>query len=69
MVQDRKILNVKTQLRRRDQKPIVQGTDNKIEVTIVFSQKEEADSFINEYSNKFIDGKHRLSFSFVDPRE
>jgi hypothetical protein len=44
--------------------PIKSKVDVEMEVIINFAEKEEADSFIKEYSNKKLDGKHSLTFQF-----
>lgn len=38
-----------------------------MEVVVVLADKNEADSFIKYFSEKKLDGKYELSFSFVDP--
>lgn len=36
-------------------------------MVIIFAEKSDADSFMKEYSEKVLDGKHSLSFSFINP--
>jgi hypothetical protein len=38
-----------------------------MDVTVVLTDKDEADSLIKAYSEKKLDGKYELLFSFVDP--
>lgn len=38
-----------------------------MEVVIIFGEKTDADAFMREYSEKKLDGKHSLSFSFIPP--
>lgn len=38
-------------------------------VTVVLCDKGEADSFVKLYSEKKLDGKYELAFSFVNPSD
>lgn len=56
-------------LRKRDRSPLDPKEDIKMEVIITFPEKEDANSFINDYSDKMLDGKYSLTFSFVEPTD
>jgi hypothetical protein len=60
---------VKTQLKKKDRTPINPKTDIQMEVVVTFLEKEDADSFIREYSEKILDGEHPLTFTFVSPTD
>lgn len=64
-MQDRKVLAIKTILQSPTDKPLEYRDDMPIDVEITFNNKEDADSLMREYSNKVLDGKRTLEFSFV----
>lgn len=66
---DRKVISIKTHLKNKDLTPIDSKNVQLMVVTVVLADKNEADSFIKSYSDKKLDGKYSLSFSFVDPNE
>jgi hypothetical protein len=45
--------------------PLEYSKEMPIDVKITFTNKEDADSLMKEYSNKVLDGKRTLEFSFV----
>lgn len=59
------MLSIKTLLRSSDDQPLEYRNDMPIDVEITFNNKEDADSLMREYSNKVLDGKRTLEFSFV----
>jgi len=59
------VLAIKTLLRSTNGQPLEYSRDMPIEVEITFGNKEDADSLMREYSNKVLDGKRTLEFSFV----
>ena len=38
-----------------------------MEVTVVLADKNDADSFVKTYSEKKLDGKYELVFTFINP--
>jgi hypothetical protein len=50
---------------RKHDKPIESAKEMPIEVEITFLNKDDADSLMREYSNKVLDGKRTLEFSFL----
>lgn len=59
---------MKSVLRNSDRSPINFEETGFMEVTVVLSDRLEADSFVKENSDKKLDGKYELSFTFVDPQ-
>lgn len=38
-----------------------------MEVTVVLSDKNDADTFVKAYSERKLDGKYELAFTFINP--
>jgi hypothetical protein len=38
-----------------------------MDVTVVLADKNDADSFVKKYSEKKLDGKYELTFTFINP--
>lgn len=65
ILKGRKVLAIRTILQSEDGKPLEHRREMPIDVEITFGNKEDADSLMREYSNKVLDGKRNLEFSFV----
>lgn len=56
-------------LRNKDRSPLDTTNASLMSATVVLAEKEEADSFVKLYSDRKLDGKYELAFSFVDPNQ
>lgn len=65
ILKGRKVHSIKTFLKAANDKPIESAKEMPIEVEITFLNKDDADSLMREYSNKVLDGKRTLEFSFL----
>ena len=59
------MLSIKTFLSSGDGRPLEYSKEMPIDVKITFANKDDADSLMREYSNKVLDGKRSLEFTFV----